>query len=263
MAFAEEFTAGNEGPAPQSFMGLPVSPLIVGVVLAVLGAGGAAYIFFTMTQPVLDANAQLQKDIDDLTSKIEVQKKSVAQLPLAQEKVDSAKLRKQEMLGFFAKDEALQTLLLDFEAIVKQQPGLKLNSLSLAGDPEIVTDGSLGESANNLFKRQGLTLAVTGSFPAVRQLMQALERFEPIVQVPNLSLTSSAPTQKIQVAEDGKIQVFPENVELTANLTLKVIVARSQAEIDQAAKEAADKAAADAAAAAKPAATPPPAAPPK
>jgi len=248
MTFAEEFVAGNEGGAPQpTFMGLAISPIVVGVILGVLGAAGAGYIGFTMVKPVFDENTALKTEITDLQSQIDAQKGNLGKIAIAQEKVDSAKLRREEMLAFFAKDDALQTLLLDFEAIVQQQKGLKLDALSLGGDPVVITDGSLGESANGRFKQQAMTLNVTGTFEQVRGLLQSLEKFEPIVQVTTMNLSSSPPTQKIQVAPNGKIQVFQENVELTTTLSLQVIVARSQAELD---KEAAEKAAAEAAAAA-------------
>ena len=248
MTFAEEFVAGNEENAPQAtFLGLAISPVIVGVILGVLGAAGAAYIGFTMVKPVFDENTALKTEISDIQTQIDAQKANLGKIAIAQEKVDSAKLRREEMLAFFAKDEALQTILLDFEAIVQQQKGLKLDALSLAGDPIVITDGSLGESANGRFKQQPMTLSVTGTFGEVRGLLQSLEKFEPIVQVTTMNLSSSPPTQKIQVAPNGKIQVFQENVELTSTLSLQVIVARSQAEID---KEAAEKAAAEAEAAA-------------
>lgn len=266
MTFAEEFVAGDQGAAPQAtFLGLAISPVIVGVILAVLGAGGAGYIGFTMAKPVFDENTALKTEINDLQTQIDGQKANLGKIPLAQEKVESARLRREEMLGFFAKDEALQTILLDFEAIVKQQKGLKLDALALAGDPIVITDGSLGESANGRFKQQPMTLNVTGTFGQVRGLLQSLEKFEPIVQVMTMNLSSSPPTQKIQVAQNGKIQVFQENVELTATLSLQVIVARSQADLDKEAAEAAAAAAeAEAAAAAAaaqqaaPAEAPPP-----
>ncbi|MFZ9739471.1 MAG: type 4a pilus biogenesis protein PilO [Prochlorotrichaceae cyanobacterium] len=258
MTFAEEFVAGNEGEAPQAtFLGLAISPVIIGVILAVLGAGGAGYMGFTMVKPVWDENTALNTEITDLTGQVESQKASLSKIDQAQEKVDSAKLRREEMLAFFAKDEALDTILLDFEAIVKQQKGLKLDALSLAGDPIVINDGSLGESANGRFKQQPMTLNITGTFSEIRALLQSLEKFEPIVQVPTMNLTSSPPTQKIQVAQNGKIQVSQENVELTTTLNLQIIVARSQAEIDKDAAEAA-AAAAEAEAAAAAQETPPP-----
>jgi hypothetical protein len=103
-----------------------------------------------------------------------------------------------------------------------------------------------------------MTLNITGTFSEIRALLQSLEKFEPIVQVPTMNLTSSPPTQKIQVAQNGKIQVSQENVELTTTLNLQVIVARSQAEIDKdAAEAAAEAAAAEAEAAAAAQETPP------
>ncbi|MEY2976206.1 MAG: hypothetical protein RLZZ435_343, partial [Cyanobacteriota bacterium] len=115
MTFAEEFVAGNEGEAPQAtFLGLAISPVIIGVILAVLGAAGAGYIGFTMVKPVWDENTALNTEITDLTGQVESQKASLSKIAQAQEKVDSAKLRREEMLAFFAKDEALDTILLDF-----------------------------------------------------------------------------------------------------------------------------------------------------
>jgi len=257
MTFAEEFVPGDQGEASQAtFLGLAVSPLLVGVILAVVGVAGAGYMGWTMVKPVYEANTALTVEITNLQTQVEQQKASLGKIAEAQEKVDVAKLRRAEMLAFFAKDEALETILLDFEAIVKQQ-GVKLNSLSLSADPEVVVDGSLGETANGRFKRQALTLDVTGNFASIHRLFQALEKFEPIVQVTTFSLNSAAPVQKIQVAPNGKIQVSQENVELTTSLSVQVVVARSQAEIDE---EAAAKAAAEAAAAA---AAPPPAEPPQ
>ena len=259
MTFAEEFVPGGQGDVPQeTFLGLAISPVVVGVVLAVLGSMGAGYIAWTMVKPVYESNTALQAEITNLQTQIDQQKANLGKIAQAQEKVDVAKLRREEMLAFFAKDEALETILLDFEAIVKQQ-GVKLTNLSLGGDPEVVQDGSLGETANGRFKRQALTLEVKGNFLSIRRLFQSLEKFEPIVQVTNFTLNSEAPVQKIQVAQNGKIQVSQQNVELTTSLSVQVVVARSQAEIEEEAAAAAAAAAeAEAAAAAAAAAAPPP-----
>lgn len=243
MAFAEEFVAdgGNEAPQP-TFLGVAISPVIVGVVLAVLGLGGAGFILWTMAKPVWEANRGLSQEITGLQGQIAEQQANLSQIPQAQEQVELAKLRREEMLGFFAKDSVLDTILLDFEAIVKQS-GLELTALALSGEPQVISDGSMGAAADGRFKSQALTLNVTGTFTQVRQLLQTLDRFEPIVQVSNFALNSEAPVQRIQVAANGKIAVNQEDVKLTTTLNVQVVVARSQADID------ADKAAAEAAAA--------------
>jgi type IV pilus assembly protein PilO len=263
MSFSEEYVPGDQGQidaaAGINLFGTTISPLVLGVVAAILGLVGAIYLGLQQVKPVLDQNQTLQTEIDGLEQQVNQQKASLGQIAEAQANLDSAKARKEALLAFFAPDEVLDTLLIDFEKMVRQQPGLKLKKFSLTGQSEVIADGSLGETANGRFKRQAVAMEIEANFDKTKKLLQAFERFKPIVQVTQLSVTREGENLgSLRISESGRVTVVDADIKLTTTLSLQVIAARSQKEIDEEAAQKAAEEAAAAAAAGAPAETPPP-----
>jgi type IV pilus assembly protein PilO len=253
MSFSEEFVpgeseSGEEAGGGITIAGTTVSPWVLGGVALVLGLGAAAYLFFTQVKPAFETNQALKDELGGLQAQIDQVRSGLSRIGEAEQAKSDAQRRKDELLAFFATSEVLDTLLIDFERLIIQQDGVELQRFQLNGEAEVINDDSLGELANNRFKRQALVLEVEANFSKVQTLLRTLERFEPIVQVTNLSVERQDDTiGAVELNPAGEVILTPGDILLKTRLQMQVIAARSQAELDAVA--AAEAAAAEAAAA--------------
>lgn len=247
MTYAEEFVPEEQEAAPAGPLGL--SPTVLGAIIGVLGAIGAGVIVWKLILPTNQQNATLSTEIADLEAQITQQQAKLGTIGEAQAKLNEVEFQRQELLSFFATDEALDISLLDLERLVLAQR-LNLKAFAPEGDIEVVMDSSLGAAVNGRFKRQKYTMTVEGEFAKTQAFFRSLEKYEPIIQVVDFTVESQPPIQVFQVLPNKKLSFTPKETKVTTKLNLQVVVLRSQEELDE------EKAAAEAAAAA--AAAPPP-----
>jgi len=180
----EEFYEEEEGMV---LFGIAISPMVLGIVLAVLGLGGAVWLGLNLLRPALEERAQLAQDIQDKEDKLGQQGDIQAQIAAAQVELESARATQRDVLGMFASKDNLSTLLLDLNQQVEQR-NAQLEATPIAqrlasrGCPRYVVNNfqSVKDRANGFFAEAELT------------------RFEPVVLD-----TQSANANAAAIADDG------------------------------------------------------------
>ncbi|WP_088890136.1 pilus assembly protein PilO [Leptolyngbya ohadii] len=203
-----------EGPSYPKVFGVSLTPTVGGIALAVAGAVGAFLLWSNLVQPTLDRNQQLQSEIAAKEQELAGLGDAQQQITQARERLRSAQQLQADVLGLFATEESLDTLLLDVnERVQSVNAGIqdperrarlsRFDFVPAASGP--VTDGSLGSAVNNQLERRVYDVEIQGSFPQTQSIVRNIERLQPLLVVNNLKSTLDQSTQRIVLTPQGQV----------------------------------------------------------
>ena len=105
-------------PTYPSVFGITFSPTIVGLGISVIGLGVSGYLIFTSLQPQLAKNQELETKLSETQNQIQLRKDNAQKIAAAEQSLDKANAQRQVVMGLFASDKKLDTLLLDLNKLV-------------------------------------------------------------------------------------------------------------------------------------------------
>ncbi len=210
-------TSFISAPTYPSVFGITFSPAVVGLCIATLGLGISGYIFVSSLQPQLAKNQELEAKLAQTQDQIQQRKDNAKKIAAAEQSLDRANAQKQVVLGLFASDKKLDTLLLDLNKLVNIRQG-QLQKFSPdapvpgggSSGAAIITDGSLGSALNNKIKRKGVNIVVKGNFDQVQSILRTIERLDQLLIIKEFKADVDKETQKTVVDEQGKLIPQPE-----------------------------------------------------
>ncbi|XFA72231.1 hypothetical protein RYO59_000454 [Thermosynechococcaceae cyanobacterium Okahandja] len=177
-------------PAPNypTLFGVTLTPTVSGILIALLGLGGAVYLATLLIAPKIEEAAQLQTEItqqeNDLSQR-EVILKQLNDVIAARERTQSENA---DVRSLFATQEALDTLLLDINRLILASDA-QLNSFQPdSANSGIVQDGSLGPDLNAKLKRQVTNVTIQGDFASVVDVMQKIDQQQNFLMINNLTM---------------------------------------------------------------------------
>ena len=189
-------TDGNSGePAYPKVLGLTITPVVGGILIALVGAVGAYLIWSNLLQPELTKNQQLKADIADKQQQLLAQQETQKRIAEAKVKLQTAKQLQADVLGLFATEQSVDTLLLDVNERVNsvnagvQDPDKRATLSKFALNSEqsgIIADGSLGSAVNNRLQRYVYNVELKGTFPQTASVIRNIERLQPLLIISNL-----------------------------------------------------------------------------
>lgn len=207
---------GNEtaGPSYPSLFGLTLTPAVSGVLIAVLGLGGALWLWFNVVQGALQQNQQLRQDVADKQQQLLNQTETQRQIEEAQTRLADARQLQSEVLSLFATESSLDTLLLDVNERIQsanagiQDPDRRAALSQFDLNEELsgpITDSSFGSTVDNRLRRQVYDVEVEGSFPQVVSIIRSIERLQPLLVVSGLTSELDTSTQRLVLDSQGRI----------------------------------------------------------
>jgi type IV pilus assembly protein PilO len=204
-------------PTYPSIFGITFSPTVSGLCLAVVGIGISGYLFMSSIQPQLTKNQELEAKLAKTQEQIQQRKDNAKKIAIAEKTLDRANAQKQVVIGLFASDKKLDTLLLDLNKLVNIRQGELQRFTPDAPAPgsgssgaAVVADGSLGAALNNKIKRKGVQIEVKGNFEQVQSILRTIERLDQLLIVKDFRADVDKGTQKIVVDAQGKLIPQPE-----------------------------------------------------
>ncbi len=217
-------------PAYPSIFGITFSPLVIGACLAVLGGGISLYLYMSFLQPQLAKNQELETKLGETQKQIEIRKDNALKIATAEKSLDAANVQKQIVLGLFANDKKLDTLLLDLNKLVNIRQGeLQKFTPDSASNGAPVNDGSLGAALNNKVKRKGVAIEVKGNFEQVQSILRTIERLDQLLIVKDFHADASKTAQKIVVDAQGKVIPQPDAT-LTTSFKIQALIPMNASE---------------------------------
>ena len=247
MTFADDFANDEqllESDYPSAF-GITFTPMILGVVIAVAGITLSVYGFIKYVQPAQDEYQKSLTQRQELKAQLNSIKTGDLQLKLAQLQSDLAekKVLKSRVLSMFTSEKDLETLLIDLNSFIASNQGA-LTQYQPDSNVSTISDASLGSGVQGKLKRKGISLTFEGTFNETKQILQDLERLQPLLMVQNISSSvTEAPTA---ILTSSRNEIVPQKqAELRTQIKLDAILPLSQAELE-AAKKADEQAEQDA-----------------
>ena len=238
MTFADDFASDEqllEGDYPSAF-GITFTPPIIGVVLAVAGITLSIYGFVKYVKPAQQTYQETVTQKETLQAQLNSIKSGDLQLKLAQLQADLAekKVLKSRVLSMFTSEDDLETLLIDLNSFIATNQG-ELTQYQPDSNVSTVSDASLGPQVQGKLKKKGISLTFEGSFNETKQILQDLERLQPLLMVQSISSTIEEEPTAILTANNSSI-VPQKQAELRTQIKLDAILPMSQAELERAKK---------------------------
>ena len=244
MTFADDFATDEQlidEDYPSAF-GITFTPPIMGVAIAVAGITLAIYGYMKYVKP---AQAEYQTNVtqkETLQAQLNSIKSGDLQLKLAQLQADLAekKVLKSRVLSMFTSEDDLETLLIDLNSFIATNEG-SLIQYQPDSNISTVNDASLGPGVQGKLKRKGISMTFEGTFNETKQILQDLERLQPLLMVK--SIGSTVTEKPTAIITGNRSSIVPQKqAELKTQIKLDAILPLSQAELERA-KQADEKAA--------------------
>ena len=114
------------------------------------------------------------------------------------------------------------------------------------GGVTTVDDDSLGSGVQGKLKRKGISMTIEGTFNETMQILQDLERLQPLLMIQTIGSTVTEKPTAILTSNRSEI-VPQKQAELSTQIKLDAILPASQEELEQARKADAEATAQEAA----------------
>jgi len=205
MTYADEeflpVVEGEEEAAnyPTAF-GITFTPRVSGITIAILGILGAAYMLVNFAWPAWQQVQELQTTVNEKETRLDGQEEIEKQLDASKVELEKAKQKSQKVLGLFADEQSLNTLLLDLNNRVKASNGEIILYEPEENGAIPVTDGSLGKEVDGKLKRKKIGVELEGNYAQIRSIMRGFERLQALLLVKDFTA---------ELTEDLEVQIDP------------------------------------------------------
>jgi type IV pilus assembly protein PilO len=204
-------------PVYPSVFGITFNPIVSGLCIAAVGVGISGYMFMSYLQPQMAKNQELETKLAQTEDQIQQRKDNAKKIAVAEQSLDRANAQKEVVIGLFASDKKLDTLLLDLNKLVNIRqgelqtfkPDLPVPGVGSSG-AAVVSDSSLGAALNNKIKRKGVQIEVKGNFEQVQSILRTIERLDQLLLVKDFKAEVDKTEQKILVNAQGRLIPQPE-----------------------------------------------------
>lgn len=235
MTFADDFASDEllEKDYPSAF-GITFTPTIMGVAIAVAGISLAVYGFMKYVKPAQSEYQQAVTQKQELQAQLNSIKSGDLQLKLAQLQADLAekKVLKSRVLSMYTSQDDLETLLIDLNSFIATNEG-ELTQYQPDSNISVVSDASLGAEVQGKLKLKGISLTFEGTFNETKQILQDLERLQPLLMVQ--SIGSTVTEKPTALLTGNRTEIVPkQQAELKTQIKLNAILPMSQSELEQA-----------------------------
>jgi type IV pilus assembly protein PilO len=254
MAAAGDFISPDDAdfidePSNPVVFGIEISPTIIGVLLALLGLGGAIYGFIKVVQPVSTKNNELRTEITTKSGQLASQAQQLEDIAKIEAELETSMQRRRNVYSLFANEKTMDTLLLDINQRIESSnaslngvrnqvfergiPPLlveaKLQTFT-PGEKAVVTDGSLGDLVNGKLKREVYAVQFSGDYAQTQSILRNLERLEPLLLVRDFNITSGADVAETIIGSNGQVVARPKTP-ITTSFQIEALMPVANADV--------------------------------
>jgi len=191
MTFSGEYTAEPqvEEKTYSTLFGLTLTPAVSGVLIAVIGLGGAIYFGMKILAPTYARQQELKASVEQKETDLTQKQETVRKINEIKASVDRAKALNAEVRSLFSTQRTLDTLLLDLNRLIVQSDAQLVTFTPDFAASGPISDGSLGPELNSKLKRQVTTVVFDGSFSETLAIIRNMERLQTLLVIKDFSAT--------------------------------------------------------------------------
>ncbi|MGB3787212.1 MAG: hypothetical protein WA949_04320 [Phormidesmis sp.] len=254
MAALGDFVSPDEAgfidePTNPVIFGLEITPTILGVLIALVGVGGAGYLYKEKVMPVAAGNTALRTEIATKEGQLVSQAQELENIAKVEAELAVAMQKRRNVYSLFASEKTMDTLLFDINQRVESSnatlngirnqvrargiPPILLEAQMKTfspGEKVVVADGSLGEGVNNKLKRETYTVSFSADYAQTQSILRNLERLEPLLLVRNFSINSAQIVEETIIGSDGQVISSPK-AQLDTSFEIDALIPTADADV--------------------------------
>lgn len=223
----------ENSPSYPSLFGIQLTPAVSGLLLALLGLFGAGWLYFNLLSPTLQTNSELRASIEEKEALLVDQEAIQQQIQEAEQGLAEAEQLQADVLGLFASEDSVDTLLLDLNARIQaanagiqdENRRAKLTQFDL--NPElsgIISDGSLGPEVDNRLQRRVYDVGLEGDFSQTQSIIRNIERLQPLIVIRTYQSEVNLADQTIEIDARGRVVQAAQPPRLATTFQLDVLL---------------------------------------
>lgn len=236
-------------PINPVIFGLEITPTMIGVLIALVGIGGAGYLYKEKVMPVAAGNATLRTEIAAKEGQLVSQAQELENIAKIEAELATAMQKRRNVYSLFANEDTMDTLLLDINQRIESSNaalnGIR-NQVSARGIPPIlleaqlktftpgekavVADSSLGEGVNGKLKRENYSINFSADYAQTQSILRNLERLEPLLMVQNFSISSGQTVEETVIGSDGQVVSSPK-AQLETSFQIDALIPTADADV--------------------------------
>ncbi|AFY53274.1 hypothetical protein Riv7116_0684 [Rivularia sp. PCC 7116] len=238
-----EFEEESSSAYPVVF-GITFTPIVSGILIGVLGLAGAGYMLLNIVMPAWETFTEKKGTKEQLEIDIQGKEAKLQSIDELNAKLAKSKRQQSQVLGVFANEKTLDTLLIDLNRLIEAgnaqlgSNAVKAKLQKFAPDSEgtqPVVDGSLGAEVDGKLKRNSTEVVIRGTYEQTQSIIRNIERLQPLL-----------------IVKDYESELEPENIEegkprrtgptpITTTFKLEALVPMNPEEVAAAQKEEAQQ----------------------
>lgn len=214
----EESGVQEAAPEYPTAFGITLTPMVIGILVALLGLGGALYLFLNVLQPALQRRSELAAEVASKRADLANQTEALQEIEEVEAELEAALAERRSVYGLFSSEEELDTLMIDLNRqIVPTNVGIEDLRRQLIGagiDPELVgarlarveplPDQSGVITAEDLennsyytedivgkLRSEKIAVGIQGDFAQIQSIIRNIERLEPLLIIRDFTLEES------------------------------------------------------------------------
>ncbi|MBE9063071.1 hypothetical protein [cf. Phormidesmis sp. LEGE 11477] len=236
-------------PINPVIFGLEITPTMIGVLIALVGIGGAGYLYKEKVMPVAAGNAALRTEIVTKEEQLISQAQELENIARIEAELAAAMQRRRNVYALFASEETMDTLLLDINQRIESSNAalngirnqvrsrgippilLEAQLQSFApGEKAIITDSSLGEGVNGKLTRETYEVSFSADYAQTQSILRNLERLEPLLMIQDFSINSSQEVGETVIGSDGQVVIRPKS-QLDTSFQIDALIPTADADV--------------------------------
>lgn len=174
-----------------SLFGITLSSKTLGIILAVVGVGLAAYGTATQTLPLYESIEQQKSQIAQKRTSVESKEKEVASKGNISQRVTEAQQRNKEVLALLPSTDSMDVLLRDLNAQIPQSVSLNspVGSLQVKGlFEEFRPEGGEAKTGEAQFTTRQYSVRFSATYAETVETLKRIERLKPLLVIQDLKM---------------------------------------------------------------------------
>jgi len=201
-----------------TLFGFTLTGKVLGIIIGVLGIGGAAYGTYTVTVPLQERVDATRSAITSVEGEIARLKTEVEGKEALKAKLAESQRRSQFVFSLLPTVDNIDTLVIDLNNQIPPTTNVSIGQISLEIDSRLANFTPAEVTEGTLYRTFRYEISFDSTFPAAIQTIKNIERLRSFVVVKNIKLNKKAVPSTLLTFPEGVVVTPEDNAKILANL---------------------------------------------